>query len=339
MWTAGIAWDGAGYQIACLHADGRAVPASRFRANDITGMVAHLHAVCGTGVTCVVDSTNGLLDGPLRDAGLRVLRADPWELPARPAGGSVPAHLLARRGAAAEGRLAETDTRSGSLKGRDLDDMYRTSATIAEALAREGRCLKRGPAHLRQVALTFDDGPGGADTGRILDVLRDYGVPATFFCVGLHAQAEPATVARIADEGHAIGNHTWSHPFLPDLTRDEVLFQLDATARAIADVTGQQPTLVRPPYGAQTPDSMAWVADHGLTTVLWGQDTNDWSQPGAEAIRANALTGIGNGSVVLMHDAGGDRSQTVAALPGVIEALLADGYSLVTVDQMLTGGA
>ncbi|WP_035800555.1 polysaccharide deacetylase family protein [Kitasatospora mediocidica] len=339
MWTAGIAWDGSGYEVACIATDGTTAPTARFRADDVPGLVRHLGAVCGAQVLGVVDSTNGLLDGPLRGAGLRVLRADPWDLPARPVAGSVPALTLARRGQAQDPRLVETDTASGTLKGRDADlaRAQQLSAPVADALAREGLFLERGPAGLRQVALTFDDGPSAPYTDRVLDVLREYAVPATFFCVGLHAQAAPAVLTRIADEGHCIGNHTWSHPFLPDLTRDEVLFQVDATTRAIAAVTGEAPTLVRPPYGSQTPDALECLAERGLTTVLWDRDTTDWAQPSADTITANALDGIVNGSVVLMHDGGGDRSQTVAALPVIIEALLAADYRLVTVDRMTAG--
>jgi peptidoglycan/xylan/chitin deacetylase (PgdA/CDA1 family) len=339
MWSAGFAWDDEGYTMACAHPDGRTLGPLRFRADDVAGMVGQLAAVCGAGVTGVVESTNGLLDGPLRRAGLRVLRADPWNLPDRPATGSVPALVLARQGLPGGGRPVETDDASGTLKGRvhELELAQRQSVRTTEALARQGRFLERGPAELRQVALTFDDGPSAPFTDQVIEILRDYAVPATFFCVGLHAKAAPGTLARLTEEGHGIGNHTWSHPFLPDLSRDELLFQIDATSAAIAAVTGEAPGLLRPPYGSQTPDTLRWSAESGLTTVMWDQDTEDWSQPGSAAIASGALDRVTGGSVVLMHDGGGDRSQTVAALPVVVESLLDRGFRLVTVDHMLAG--
>ncbi|WP_221890740.1 polysaccharide deacetylase family protein [Streptomyces sp. WAC01280] len=319
-----------------MHDDGRVLRPAGFAANEVPLLAAYLKKMCGDRVIAVVDSTNGLLDGPLRNAGIRVFRADPWDLPQRPVAGSVPAHALALRGRERAGGLVETDTENGTLKGRfdELDRGVESSAGREAELTRRGYCLTRGDAAAPRVALTFDDGPSEPYTGQVLDVLRDYGVAGTFFCVGLHASTAPGTLARIREEGHAVGNHTWSHPFLPDLTHDEMLFQLDATNKSIAEVTGEAPTLIRPPYGSRTPETLRWTADHDMTTVLWDRDSWDWAVPGPETIVENALDGISNGSIVLMHDGGGDRSQTIAALPVIIESLLTDGFQLVTVDRL-----
>ncbi|WP_242579127.1 polysaccharide deacetylase family protein [Streptomyces sp. MST-110588] len=299
-------------------------------------MVRHIAEQFGDDVVVMVDSTNGLLDGTLRAAGLRVFRLDPWDLPPRSAQGFSEALEMARRGLSGGDGLVETNDDSGTLTGR-LDELragIAASADVAAELAGRGKFLERGPGVRRQVALTFDDGPTPPYTHRVLDILREYRVPATFFCVGLHAHTDPDSIVRIAEAGHGIGNHTWSHPFLPDLRRDEVLFQLESTNKAIEKVTGAPVEFLRPPYGSRTPESLTWLADQGMTTVLWDRDSCDWAMPGVDSIVDNALDGITNGSVVLMHDGGGDRSQTVAALPRIIEALIEDDYELVTVDRL-----
>jgi peptidoglycan/xylan/chitin deacetylase (PgdA/CDA1 family) len=159
-------------------------------------------------------------------------------------------------------------------------------------------------------------------------------VTATFFCVGMNAAAHPDLVGRILEAGHHLGNHTWSHPYLPDLTRDELLRQVDETNAAISRVTGAPVHLFRPPYGSRTPEALGWLAEHGMTTVVWDVDAHDWSSPGEAAITANVGTSIANGSIVLMHDGGGDRRQTVAALPAILENLLDRGLRPVAVDEL-----
>ena len=191
------------------------------------------------------------------------------------------------------------------------------------------------------IALTFDDGPNPPHTGRILDVLDRYGVPATFFCVGLHASAYTEEVARMSEAGHRLANHTWSHPFLPDLTVAELAAQLERTDEAIARVAGEQgPRLFRPPYGSRTPEIMSWLGETDAgRMVLWDVDANDWALPGADAIAGSVLARSRPGSIVLMHDGGGDRSQTADALPAVIEGLLARGYRFARVDEMTAPAA
>lgn len=184
------------------------------------------------------------------------------------------------------------------------------------------------------VELTFDDGPHPDFTPQVLEILRRYDARATFFCIGINALAYPELVARTVEEGHQVANHTWSHPYLPDLTRDQVLRQVDATNEALAKATGGENTLVRPPYGARTSRLLYWLAGQGMVTALWDVDANDWAAPGTEAVVAKVTAEVRPGSVVLMHDAGGDRSQTIEALPRIIEKLTGDGYRLVTVDAV-----
>ena len=342
---AGIAWDDRGFELALLDDKGaRAAETVRFAAGQVGALTDHLVRLdrsSGRGrLVCVVDSTNGMLDGGLMSAGLTVRRADPWVLPRRPSFGSVDAGSLARAGVTRLPELAALVIEGGTLTGRsdDHDRWLRDSEPATAALAEAGLCLERAPGagDEKVVALTFDDGPNPPHTGAVLDVLDRYGVPATFFCVGLHASAHTEELARMVASGHRLANHTWSHPFLPDLTVPELAVQLERTDEAIAAVAGEQGTrLFRPPYGSRTPDILSWLAegDSG-TVVLWDVDAMDWAMPGADAIAASVLAQVVPGSIVLIHDGGGDRSQTVAALPRIIEGLLERGYRFARVDEL-----
>lgn len=329
VWVVGVAWGSEGYEAAAVHADGRTRGPRGFPAHPegVGRLLGCIRELGGDGALTVIDPSNGVLEGALHGAGLRVVRAR------RTAGRGQDALRLASgfhtEGAAPDPTPADTAAQDAAIAA---------SAPYEQRLGGEGRWLARGPAGSRQIALTFDDGPHQPYTDQVLDILRDYAVPATFFCVGLHARALPGTIARIQEAGHTVANHTWSHPSLIRLPHDEVRHQLDATADALAAVTGERPTLMRPPYGDRSPDVLHWIAADGLTTVLWDTDTRDWSRPGTDTVTTRALSGATDGSVILMHDGGGDRTHTVEALPRIIDQLLADGYALVTVDEMLRAG-
>jgi peptidoglycan-N-acetylglucosamine deacetylase len=134
-------------------------------------------------------------------------------------------------------------------------------------------------------------------------------------------------------EGHTVGNHTWSHPCMVDLDTDALAFQVAATSNAISDITGQAPHLLRPPYGSRTSSQLDWYAAHDLRVVLWDLDSRDWSRPGSDTITRNVLDHTCDGSVILLHDGGGDRSQTAGALPSIVEGLTERGYQMVTLAQ------
>jgi peptidoglycan/xylan/chitin deacetylase (PgdA/CDA1 family) len=344
MLFAGIAWTDRGFELVVLDEQGAPAGAADFPAGQVGALTDHLRALeraSAEPLVCVVDSTNGMLDGGLMSAGLRVHRADPWALPPRPRFGSVDAASLARAAATRLTDLSRLAIEGGTLTGRSDDHArwLRASEPGTAALTAAGLCLERAERtddDDKVIALTFDDGPHPAYTGAILDVLDRYGVPATFFCVGLHASAHTEELARMAGSGHRLANHTWSHPFLPDLTVGELAVQLERTDEAIAKVAGDQgPRLFRPPYGSRTPEILSWLArGESGTVVLWDVDASDWALPGADVIARTVLDQARPGSIALLHDGGGDRSQTAEALPAIIEGLLDQGYRFALVDEL-----
>ncbi|WP_407540287.1 glycosyltransferase [Deinococcus radiomollis] len=203
-----------------------------------------------------------------------------------------------------------------------------------------GRWGKQSP---KDVALTFDDGPDPTWTPKLLDILKAAQAPATFFVVGLQVQQYPALLRREVAEGHEIGSHTFTHPNLSMVSHTQVGLELGATQRLIQSVLGRGTLLFRPPFAEDvepaTPDQarvLQQASELGYTTVGMGVDPEDWAKPGTAQIVQSVLNQVqgGAGQVVLLHDAGGDRAQTVAALPAIIRVLRAHGYRLVTVSAL-----
>ncbi|PWW24264.1 peptidoglycan/xylan/chitin deacetylase (PgdA/CDA1 family) [Geodermatophilus normandii] len=180
------------------------------------------------------------------------------------------------------------------------------------------------------IALTFDDGPGPY-TADLLDELADAGVPATFFVLGGSVAAMPDLVRRAAREGHALGSHTWSHPHLPLLTAGQIADEVDRTTAALRGA-GVTTDLMRPPYGETDARVGEVVGGLGYAQVLWDVDTQDWLNRDVATTTRRALEGAHPGGIVLMHDI---HPTTVEAVPGIIDALRARGYTLVTVPQLL----
>ncbi|MFJ1702427.1 polysaccharide deacetylase family protein [Kitasatospora sp. NPDC088346] len=180
----------------------------------------------------------------------------------------------------------------------------------------------------RSVALTFDDGPGPA-TGPILDLLAQYHVRATFCMVGTNAAANPALVRRIVAEGHRLCDHTVHHPQpLHALSHDRQVQEITAAKDMILDAAGAGTpvTWFRAPGGDFTAENEQIAARAGMRSLSWSVDPRDWSRPGTAAIVSAVQRGLRPGGVVLMHDGGGDRSQTVAALRLLLPWLTAQGY-------------
>ena len=197
------------------------------------------------------------------------------------------------------------------------------------------------------IALTFDDGPDPVWTPRILDILKREHVLATFFIIGESGQSNPSLVRRIVDEGHDLGNHTFTHPNLGQIPGKITDLELNATQRLIESLTGRSTTLFRAPYFGDaeptTPDEVepaARAGRLGYLTVGLHIDPDDWEQPGTDAILRRTIEGATSadpdqkGNVVLLHDGGGDRSQTVEALPRIINELRARGFRFVAVSEL-----
>src|SRR5713226_8657143 len=199
----------------------------------------------------------------------------------------------------------------------------------------------------KKIALSFDDGPDPKWTPKILDVLKEKSVPGVFFVIGNMANQRPDILKREYAEGHEIGNHTFTHPKFDDITRTEIRWQLNLTERLIESTLGVKSILFRPPYGIDhQPEYAEEVAQlpypQELGYLIIGQriDPDDWSlrdgQPiPAKEIADSVLRQANKGNIVLLHDGGGDRSQTLAALPQLIDALRAQGYRFVSVSDLL----
>lgn len=223
----------------------------------------------------------------------------------------------------------------------DIDDETYLALRTSYVVQADGNSANK-------VALTFDDGPDPTWTPQILDVLKQKGTPATFFIVGENAAANPNIVRRMVDQGFEVGNHTYTHPNIAQLPPAIAKLEINATQRLFEAITGRSMTLFRPPYlGDSQPTTEAEVApielaqSMGYLTVGLKVDPDDWQRPPADIIVTRVLAGVTDpnpdvrGNVVLLHDAGGDRSQTLAALPKLIDALRAKGFKLVTISDLL----
>jgi peptidoglycan/xylan/chitin deacetylase (PgdA/CDA1 family) len=191
------------------------------------------------------------------------------------------------------------------------------------------------PTQQKVLYLTFDDGPA-ADTDPLLTQLRAAGAKATFFVLGQQAAANPSQLRRLVADGHAIGNHTWDHPELTSLTPDEVADQLSRTTAAVAAVVpGTEVTCMRPPYGL-IDDSVAEVSlDQQLQPILWTGHAEDWNQPSVATMVADLRRATQPGSVILLHDGGGSRQNTLDAVAEMLPEWRAQGYTLAPIPACL----
>ena len=248
-------------------------------------------------------------------------------------GGSTPhLALVGNGGQATFFRAIRTlgGTGTGSLSAGELAAQ---NAAIDHTLAYTPYVRIAGSQH-REVALTFDDGPGPY-TPEILAVLEHEYTPATFFEVGVSDQYFHQWTSEIVRDGYTIGDHTFSHAPMSHLSGKDQQAQLVEQANTIKQYGARFPRLFRPPYGLWNSRTLSLLHRDRMLMVLWSVDTNDYRRPGVRAIVSAAVSGARPGAIILLHDAGGDRSQTVVALPKIIAALHRRGYRLVTVPQLL----
>lgn len=205
------------------------------------------------------------------------------------------------------------------------------------------------------VALTFDDGPHPDATPAILDVLARYQVKATFFLLGRSVAAFPEVARKVTEAGHAVGNHTFHHPFIPDLSPGEVAGELSKCQKIIRETMGISPDIMRPPFGAQSPESFITARFLGYEVVHWSAEGDDWKGDPAPLLAQRILSQLHPGGIILLHDGWEppphqpehqpeyklfqDRRPTIEALPMIIEPLLEQGYQFVTMPAMIQMGS
>ena len=195
--------------------------------------------------------------------------------------------------------------------------------------------LVNGDTTKKTLSLTFDDSPDENNTNSVLDILKHYGVKASFFMIGEPMNDVNATaVTRASNEGHLVLNHSFTHPRLTRLTSEEVIGELNATSERIQSLTGNYPLLMRPPYGSINQTTLDTINTHGFTTVLWSLDSLDWALNDKNAIIENVITNVRNGDIILMHS-GRANNSSVEALPEIIEKLTQMGYTFLTLETML----
>lgn len=181
--------------------------------------------------------------------------------------------------------------------------------------------------------MTFDDGPHATNTAKLLEMAATRHIKLTFFVLGECVQQNPAILQREVEEGHEIGNHSWSHPNLAKLSDDGVRGQLQRTEDIIVKTAGVRPKLMRPPYGELTKRQRVWVnRDFGYKVILWDVDPLDWKRPGPSVVARRIIDGTRAGSIILSHDI---HPPTIDAMPQVFDSLLAKGFKFVTVSELL----
>jgi peptidoglycan-N-acetylglucosamine deacetylase len=190
-------------------------------------------------------------------------------------------------------------------------------------------CHVEGP----YIAMTFDDGPSATQTPRLLKMLKERGIKATFFCCGQCVAQSPEIAQQIVAEGHEIANHSWSHPLLTKMSEAAVRDQIDRTHNVIKQTTGVTPTLMRPPYGGFTVKQRAWAnAVWNYKIILWDVDSLDWKHRTPAKTESIIMSEAKKGSIILCHDI---HKTTVDAMPATLDALRAKGFKFVTVTELM----
>ncbi|MDQ1299261.1 MAG: peptidoglycan-N-acetylglucosamine deacetylase [Campylobacterota bacterium] len=192
--------------------------------------------------------------------------------------------------------------------------------------------IVNGDTDVKSVALTFDDAPDENNTYKLLDILKEHNVKAAFFMIGGTMEDDNITVTKQTyAQGHLVLNHSYNHPRMTNLAQSDMSLQLTRTSQKIESITGQYPTLFRPPYGSINATVVDTINEHNMTTVLWSLDSLDWTLQDPEAVIQNVTSNVRNGDIILMHR----NRVSVAALPKIIENLKEKGYTFVKLDGML----
>jgi len=214
---------------------------------------------------------------------------------------------------------------------------YQSMAPTGQWYGRTFTGLARGT---KQIALTYDDGPNDPHTLRLLEILARHEVKATFFLIGHYVRQRPEIAREVAKAGHVIGNHTFTHPLLIFKSAAEIRRELSDCRAAIQDAIGGHSNLFRPPFGGRRPATLSIARELGLEPIMWNVTGYDWNAPPAAVIQQKVTKQIRGGDVILLHDGGhkkmgADRSQTVQATDHLIKKYKQEGYSFVTIPEMM----
>jgi peptidoglycan-N-acetylglucosamine deacetylase len=188
----------------------------------------------------------------------------------------------------------------------------------------------------RVVAITFDDGPNPVYTPQILEIFSEARGKATFFMIGEQMKNHPEVVRQVAELGHEIGNHTFTHPKLSQLSLEDCIEEIDQTEKLIEEMTGRKPVIFRPPYLDYNQDNVTMLQQKGYSMIgALNLEAHDWEQPGVEHILDKSRDVVKNGGILIFHDGFGDRSQTIEAVRMLVSELTSQDYHLVTVSELL----
>jgi peptidoglycan-N-acetylglucosamine deacetylase len=226
---------------------------------------------------------------------------------------------------------------SGGAVAAALAAGYQSMAPTGQWYGRTFTGLTRGT---KQIALTYDDGPNDPHTLRLLEVLAKHQVRATFFLIGRYVQQRPDIAREVAQAGHAIGNHTFTHPLLTFRSASEIRQELSECNAALRDTLGHDANLFRPPFGGRRPAVLRIARDLGLEPVMWNVTGYDWNAPPAAEIERKVARQIRGGDVILLHDGGhkemgADRAQTIVATDHLLTRYKSEGYEFVPISRMM----
>lgn len=188
----------------------------------------------------------------------------------------------------------------------------------------------------KMIALTFDDGPHPSYTEKLLDVLCENGVRATFFVIGENVEKRPELIKKIAEGGHEIGNHTFDHKSLQKKSETEIEDEIKRAENAVLQATGNRPSVLRPPEGKYSEKVVSVAEKLGYSVVLWSVDTRDWAHRSADAICRTVFGNVTSGDIILCHDFISGESHTADALGNLIPKLKEEGYTFVTVSELIS---
>jgi peptidoglycan/xylan/chitin deacetylase (PgdA/CDA1 family) len=272
-------------------------------------------------------ASNGGKSVAIGRAGASTPAGDPRSRPGKPSTGGGPFP-----GQSPSGSAADTSTAPGDSHSNDSappDSSPPSSAAGQDPPPAAGHPQFYVHEGDKAIALTIDDGPSSKYTPQVLDLLAHYKIAATFCMIGQSADQHASLVAEVSAAGHLVANHTWTHPNLSRMTEAQVTAEIERTNDAITRGGARQPALFRAPGGNWSPTVFSVCDKLGLRPLDWSVDPRDWSRPGADHIVQTVMGHTHTGSIILEHDGGGDRSQTVAALQRFIPQLLQAGYHFV----------